>query len=213
MADEAHIAAQVEKTFGAWLNSPLLHGCNFAAMFTKGARIGYASFFDDPGEVLVRHLTGHIRVAAAEKRLALGIFPNIVTERQLRDLIETLRCSPGWTVASLDVKGRFAVDIRWSSSDSHHSSVMGFAPLGTMPVTRRAPYVAMALWPCGYDNHRRTRPHTFVGVGDMAHDFADDHYDSMLKKTKERVSETRSVLGDQSLFTGMTFCLADLQGS
>ena len=34
---------------------------------------------------------------------------------------------------------------------------MGLAPFGTMPVTRRAPYVCLATWPGGHDNPYLTR--------------------------------------------------------
>lgn len=208
MADEAHVVL-VHEIFGAWLNAPRLHGCSFATAIAKSNRIRLASFFGIPTDDVVPQLSEHIQIAASAQQLAVAIYPNIVTAQELLAFIRLLDCSSDWTVTPLNVPGRSAVDMRWASSDSQQSSVMGFAPFGTMPVTRRAPYVAMALWPCGYDNPRRKKPDRFVGVGDMAHEFADERYDRMQRATRDRVSQTRHVHRDASLFTGMTFCLPD----
>jgi hypothetical protein len=209
MAEEAH-AAFVHEVFGAWLNSPRLHGCRFASSIAKGGgRIWLGSFFGSPTGVAVQKLSEHVQLAASAQQLAVAVFPDIVTAGQVRQFIELLAVSPGWTVAPVDIAGRFAVDIRWRSSAALESSVTGFAPLGTMPVTRRAPYVAVALWPCGHDNPRRKKPHSFVGLGDMAHEFTDETYDKLHRATKERVSRAKEVHNDPSLFTGMTFCLED----
>lgn len=43
---------------------------------------------------------------------------------------------------------------------------MGFAPFGRMPIMRRAPYVALVLWPGGYENEQRRSPDGSVGVID-----------------------------------------------
>ncbi len=208
MVDEAHIAL-VEEVFGAWLNASKLHGCSFATWAAKAARIHFASFFDPPTAAVVQRLTDHIQVAAGAQKLALAIFPTVETEKQLRQFIELLDSSEGWTVSRLAIPGRFAVDIRWALSASLQSSVTGFGPFGTMPVTRRAPYVAVALWPVGFTNPQRKRPDAFVGVGDMAHDLSDEKYQGYFQKTRERVKHTRDVLRDASLRTGTTFCLSE----
>lgn len=209
MVDEAHVAL-VHEIFGAWLNAPRLHGCSFATTIAKDprGRIRLASFFGTPTGEVVGQLSEHIQIAASAQQLAVAIFPSIATEQELSALIYLLERSSGWVVVPLSIPGRCAVDVRWTQSESCQSSVMGFAPFGTMPVTRRAPYVAIALWPCGYDNPRRKRPHDFVGVGDMAHNFDSDRYDRMRQATSARVSQTRDVHRDASLFTGMTFCLS-----
>jgi hypothetical protein len=208
MADEGHVRL-VHEIFGAWLNSPGLHGCSFATAIAKTPQIRLASFFGIPDQDAVRQLTEHIQVAASARHFAIAIFPDVVLELQLRIFIDLLGISAGWVVDRLNIPGRFAVAMRWASSAALQSSVMGFAPFGTMPVTRRAPYVAVALWPCGYDNPRRKKPDAFIGVGDTAHTFADDRYDRMQAKTRARVKATRAMHADASLFTGMTFCLPD----
>jgi hypothetical protein len=207
---EAH-AAYVHEVFGAWLNSSTLHGCSFASSIAKGSRISLVSFFGVPTDAVVQKLSDHIRLAASAEQLAVAVFPDVGTGAQLRAFIDLLGATPGWTVVRVrpELPERYAVDVRWRSSPALESSVTGFAPLGTMPVTRRAPYVAVALWPCGYDNPRRKRPDPFVGLGDMAHEFPDEAYDRMHSATKARVARAKEVHGDPSLFTGMTFCLED----
>src|SRR5688572_20027433 len=96
MADEAQIA-HVQRIFGVWLNTALLHGCSFAKWAAQEGRIRYASFFDPPPDAVIQ-LEEHLRVAAAEGAFALAIFPSIETERALRAFIDLLRDRPDWTV-------------------------------------------------------------------------------------------------------------------
>jgi hypothetical protein len=146
-------------------------------------------------------------VAQSEEQLALAVFPNVETDRQLLSLIELLDRDPRWEVIQLPIPDRFAIDVRWRVSESLQASAIGFAPLGTMPVTRRAPYVAMGVWAGGHENPRRKKPDAFIGVGDMSHGLNDERYDKMQRLTRERVSRARNVLHDQRVFTGVTFCL------
>jgi hypothetical protein len=205
--DQAH-ATLVQDMFSAWLNATNLHGCAFATWAARNDRLRYASFFDAPDEAIVRQLSLHIRVAQSQEQLALAVFPNIETERQLLALLELLDRDPQWVVIRLPIPDRFAIDLRWKSSESLEASAIGFAPLGTMPVTRRAPYVAIGVWACGHNNPRRKKPDGFIGVGDMSHGLQDDRYDKMQRLTRDRVSRARNVLRDATVATGVTFCLS-----
>jgi hypothetical protein len=204
--DEAY-AELVQKIFGAWLNATRLHGCVFAGWAVRQRRIRFASFFDPPDDVVISQLTHHIELAESQSQLALAVFPSVVTEEQLFDLIELFRKSSRWSVRSVDVADRYAVDLRWLKPGSEDASAIGFAPLGTMPVTRRAPYVAVGVWSKGHENPLRTKPDSFIGVGDMSHDLNEAQYKQMHKTTRAQVSRTRSVMADSAISTGVTFCL------
>jgi len=78
-----------------------------------------------------------------------------------------------------------------------------------MPVTRRAPYVAIAIWAGGFDNVLRKRPDEFVGVGDMKHDIDKDTYAKRRAATVDRVSAVRNVLHEQGVVTGISFTLIE----
>ncbi len=49
------------------------------------------------------------------------------------------------------------VGVDWRVREGLVSSVMGFAPFASMPVTRRAPYVCIAAWPGEHDNPHWTK--------------------------------------------------------
>ena len=53
--------------------------------------------------------------------------------------------------------GDVMVGIEWQIREGLVSSPMGFAPFGTMPVTRRAPYACIAAWPGEHENPNWTR--------------------------------------------------------
>lgn len=205
--DQAY-ATFVQEMFSAWLNATNLHGCAFATWAATNNRLRYASFFDSPDEAVIRELSLHIRVAQSQDQLALAVFPNIETERQLLALLELMGRDPHWTMIRLPIPDRFAIDLRWKASESLDASAIGFAPLGTMPVTRRAPYVAIGVWAGGHRNPRRKKPDAFMGVGDMSHALQDERYNKMQRLTRERVSRARNVLQDPAVATGVTFCLS-----
>jgi hypothetical protein len=200
-------AELVQKIFGAWLNATRLHGCVFAGWAVRQRRIRFASFFDPPDDVVISQLTHHIELAESQSQLALAVFPGVVTEEQLFHLIELFRKGSRWSLRSVDVVDRYAVDLRWLRPGSEDASAIGFAPLGTMPVTRRAPYVAVGVWSKGHENPMRTKPDNFIGVGDMSHDLDEVQYKQMHKTTRAQVSRTRTVMADDAISTGVTFCL------
>lgn len=200
-------AELVRKIFGAWLNATRLHGCVFAGWAVGQSRIRFASFFDPPDDVVISQLTHHIELAESQSQLALAVFPSVVTEEHLFDLIELFKKGSRWSVRSVDVVDRYAVDLRWLRPGLEDASAIGFAPLGTMPVTRRAPYVAVGVWSKGHENPMRTKPDSFIGVGDMSHDLDEVQYKQMHKTTRAQVSRTRTVMADSAISTGVTFCL------
>lgn len=99
------------------------------------------------------------------------IAPEARTGNDIARLVKTLRSSLRWHASAAVAPGSrtncVALDIRWKiGTGVGASSVVGFAPLGCMPVTRRAPYVALALWPSAhaYEHYKPTNPVSIAGV-------------------------------------------------
>jgi hypothetical protein len=88
---------------------------------------------------------------------------------------------------------------------------MGLAPLRHMPLPRRAPYVAMVLWPGGRENPRAsipTSPRDPVGLVDAAHGLDDAQYDHHWSAT---IGDVKKMLiheqGNQKLLREVAFRL------
>ncbi len=80
---------------------------------------------------------------------AVALFPDVKTEDELVAQLARLNKNSRWAVDYVwDSKRRVVrATVKWKTSDVKWSVAMGFAPLLTMPLPRRAPYVAIALWP------------------------------------------------------------------
>jgi len=78
------------------------------------------------------------------------IFPSLRTHEDVADACRILSRSPRWKAErqsySCAVTGCEGLRMDWTTRSGMRSAAMGFAPFGEMPVTRRAPYVALALW-------------------------------------------------------------------
>ena len=96
---------------------------------------------------------------AKRKEVGLILWPLLRTADDVASVVRTLQTNTRWecTIVPWDGHKHPQVDhvlvaINWRTPNGDLSSAMGFAPLGCMPVTRRGPYVALAIWPGGHDN-------------------------------------------------------------
>lgn len=101
------------------------------------------------------------------------------------------------------------VGIEFSTRSKARSSVMGFAPSGFMPVTRRAPFVAMALWAGGRDNpFFRFSPAGTVNMADVPTGLERESYERTWQRS---VAATRRRLEDPQFdavwLRKVAFCL------
>jgi hypothetical protein len=91
----------------------------------------------------------------------IAIFTGIRTEDELVEQLRLLSRGARWRFAREHPEGLATDDvmvgIEWKIRDGLASSPMGFAPFGTMPVTRRALYVCIAAWPGEHENANWTR--------------------------------------------------------
>lgn len=184
-----------EDHFREWLRRSL-SGCAFAAA-AAGRRRGIV-YYTVRGSLSVDIVNAFIDTAEARDLFAVVLFPWIRWPAELTSYLGALRLHPRWTITTatgrqLRPDGAVDICIEWTTSGGYRSSVMGFAPIGTMPVTRRAPYYALALWPGGHKNPRFTpRDASKVGFIDAVLDLSDESYASTMLSSKER---TAALLG------------------
>lgn len=110
-----------------------------------------------------------IRIATDRGQMCIIIMPPVKTPIALARLISALQEGERWKVqVGGEAVGRSrVVNISWCDCDTP-ASVMGFFPGGVMPVTRRTPYAAMAIWAAGARNVHRKRPGDTLCVDEEA---------------------------------------------
>lgn len=156
-------------------------------------------------------------IAGAQQMAGVAVFPSIRGEADLVEQLAKLASRPRWTVTTASVSGLSTDDLligmQWSTAASLISTPMGFGPLPTMPVTRRAPYVCIATWPGGHENPHRKKP----ALGRV--DFLDSHldasrvskpaYDKVWASSVERTTQLLTETADNaSWYRNVTFRLS-----
>lgn len=136
---------------------------------------------------------------AEEERVALLLFPRMRGVEEIAELVRTLDTHPRWRACIDPAMARDADEVglrlTWTTREKRTTNAMGFAPLGYMPVTRRAPYVAVAAWTGGHSNSiRSTKSEGEVTMGDAPPKMERAKYKVTLQKTREQTG--RLIEGD-----------------
>jgi hypothetical protein len=170
-------------------------GCTFANLLSANALVHYDIVAAAPSVNLIAALDAALDEAAASNHVGVTLLPEVHTAREIAGVLFALSTAPRWHVRWVGSErrgGRYfgAVRVHWRTKPGAMSSVIGFAPMRGMPITRRAPYVAMAVWPGTRSNEfaRVSTPET-LGIVDSAHDLTKDDYDTRWKKTRGFVKE------------------------
>lgn len=142
-----------QATFLAWLNSGL-SGCWFASNVARGtSRIALPIVGRDLKVDLVESALDQYSKRGVP---TIALFPWVAAESNLVEIIATLAQRPRWRVRIVDgldiPRACTPVGVWYETTNGELSSAMGFAPLLAMPVTRRAPLVAIGAWAGGYEN-------------------------------------------------------------
>ena len=133
-------------------------------------------------------LNSDFETASTKGEFALAIFPQIETEQDLSQLIETLGKSEGWTLNEFHRRDNHKmIELLWQNPLGKLSNAVGFAPTLSMPVSRRAPFVALGLWPGGHDNPFLRRHGENVGLADTQHHLTEEQYTRQHKNTQTKV--------------------------
>jgi hypothetical protein len=147
-----------ERYLRYWIGSGLT-GCSFARKFARqGGRVAFLSWVDEPSDELTNNLDPFFEQSRHEGTFPFVLLPRLRDASGIARLIALLTSSRRWEVARIPwtscsaPRSDVAVGLFWRTPNDLRAAAMGFAPLGSMPVTRRAPYVALALWPGDREN-------------------------------------------------------------
>jgi len=167
--------------------------------FAQDALAPLEHFFDD---------------AAERGSVALLVFPELRTHFDVADACRILALDPRWRVArqpySRAVTGCEGLRIDWTTKAGLRSTAMGFAPFGEMPLTRRSPYVAIALWGGERRNqfHAGGKPGT-VSMAHAPHSWSEEKHKEHWDKTVDVVrAMSASPAEDTKELRDITFCLS-----
>lgn len=184
----------IERAMSAWLKSPVLCGCRFAALTASQKRILLSTTLEPLNDTMVAAINADFDRAAQRKQFALAIFPLVTSESELQSLVATLVRNPRWRAVefSQDSSHRM-VELLWTNPEEVECNAVGFAPTLSMPVSRRAPFVALGVWPCGHDNEHLEHQQKVIGLADTFHGLPKERYKPMLEQTEKSVDE---IVGD-----------------
>lgn len=180
-----------------------LTGCAFAAWLAQrgGAEALAFTVFDDIARATAENLDRAFDFAAVRHVPAIAVFPSVRTESDLLAVLHAVGSGERWTLSIENPEGltteEIMLGIQWRTKAGLGCLPMGLAPFATMPVTRRAPHVCIAVWPGGHENTRWTR------YAKDTVDFLDTRLDppgmdaaSYKKRWKQSETETARYLAD-----------------
>jgi hypothetical protein len=190
----------------------VLAGCYFAARLASKSR-GLTTVISAVNETTGPVVEAAIDGAAAASEPQIILFPSMRTATEVARLVARLAARRRWSLRRLTWRaaGRASdvpLSLRFTTQAGLTFAAMGLAPLGSMPVTRRAPYVAMVLWGGGHENPHRPSEGLEVGLPDIPTGLSAKKHDELWDKTS---ALTKSLLADppeeRVLLRNVTFCL------
>jgi hypothetical protein len=207
--------------FQRWLAAGLT-GCRFATTMAgigKGAFLVFWTVLEDDEKADFDAIEGFLDAGAASTpetppRSTIVVFPRVRSPRQVGRLLGRLRARPRWSCEpdgrSRDGDTREFLSLKWSTTTGLVSHAMGFAPFGTMPVSRRAPYVAIGIWGGGFENPfwPQKKRHS-ISFADARHPIENAEKHERMWKGSE--TDTAALLGDPTddvkAMRRVAFCL------
>ncbi len=134
-------------------------GCQFAARIARERHQILSVAF--PELVDAAAVDSVFETCREAKLPAIAMFTGIRTEAALVEQLARMSKGDRWRITEVSPDGAETDDVfvgvDWRVREGLVSSVMGFAPLASMPVTRRAPYLCVAAWPGEHDNPHWTK--------------------------------------------------------
>lgn len=205
-----HVAKQL---MTAWLRANIT-GCLFATRFAKEPT-GRIRPVVLTGALEATHLTEQLepvlRDAAAHSEAILAVFPDLRTPDDVARLLDSLSRGTAWSCTEIEWKEHpredMLLSLEWTTPGGHMTSTMGLGPFGTMPLTRRAPYISIALWPGGQENPYRQEPRRRVSLADMPHSLSREVHDSYWHQTEENKGRYLDGQKEGAARPRVSFCL------
>lgn len=178
-------------------------GCDFASTLVKGEKVSFFSIADPAVEWTdddVDDFESAIEQAAASGICAIGLDVIATTGADAAALLRRLHDREAWKVSIIGATDAPIVKLALHYlSGARRSSVMGLAPFGTMPVTRRAPFVSLVVWGGAagtrkiHEKARHAPDEHSIGLVDIPIRLDDDPFDTAWKNTIAR-TKARLVL-------------------
>jgi hypothetical protein len=197
-----------ENVFRAWLTHGL-SGCKFAAHLA--APKGDALAFITPSVDDIGDLAETIDGASDNGFVSILLFPFMRTEHDLVHILARLNEHPRWRVErhAMSRNDAVALSVTFSTLGGHESRAMGFGPVAQMPVTRRGPYFALALWAGKRINpyFDGGKPGT-VNMAHAPHQLTQQKHEEMWAKTEAATAMFLTEPADDSVWLRkVAFCL------
>lgn len=146
-----------DQTPEGWLRLwvQVLSGCRFAGQLaTRGGAVVSHAIWGAPHASRLSFL---LEQEGEAKNAVIFTFPERRTPQDVADLLSGLSEDDRWesrellAPTPLVAPGRL-LQLTWRTAYDRTMTVLGLGPFGTMPVTRRAPYVGLAVWPGHEEN-------------------------------------------------------------
>lgn len=192
--------------FRLWLRAGL-SGCEFAKLLPGKANRVAIELHLDAGLPRTDWMNNTFDAHGEADRVVIAVFPHIASETALVEFLNALSRDERWQVkrrTKTTTGGGIRIGLEWTTRTGEVSDTMGFAPFASMPVTRRAPYVAIATWPGGHANEFRGQAPTPPGISgqvsflDAAHGMDRAEYEKHYAETGARVRALMSVPPDDA---------------
>lgn len=202
--------------FRLWLRAGMT-GCEFARMLAGKANRVAIELHVDAELPRTDWLNSTFDANADADRVVIAVFPRIAGELALVEFLNALGRDDRWRVRRrqrTSPTGGTLLGLEWTTRNGDVSEAMGFAPFASMPVPRRAPYVAIATWPGSRSNAFRGRQPTppaqlgHVSFLDAPHGLEAAEYERRWDDTVARVTALMSVPPDDaSLYRRAAFVI------
>ena len=165
--------AIVNEAFQTWFQFEQ-SSCVFAHQMSKQTKVSDWYQFCVPAPLDECELHAQLAELVSDKHKATQItFPYADSVESVSDLIQQIARADDWHVNRIDKRnGIVHLGLRWSGvGEGLVSWVLGFSPLDTMPITRRAPFTALIFRSRGdYTTERKKNsldPETEVHLADI----------------------------------------------
>jgi hypothetical protein len=180
-------------------------GCEFARLLAgKSGRVAVEVHVDAelPSTSWLNNAFDEHAKAA---RAVIAVFPSIANEIGLVEFLNALGGDARWKIrrrSKIAPNGGSLVGLEWVTGSGDVTETMGFGPFATMPVPRRAPYVAIAAWPGGRANPFRGTGSTppgrpgEVSFLDVSHGYDQEWYETLWAETTAGVASLMSTPPD-----------------
>lgn len=125
-------------------------GCFFATALASKDTVRFNTLLNAPCAEDFEQIDAVIEAAATDGAPVVFLWPGSNRTSDVVELLRLLSQLDRWSVERVGY-GEVAEDgayfsVRWKTSLGSLSEVAGFAPLAEMPITRRAPYLSLAVW-------------------------------------------------------------------